>query len=419
MLQYWCRHSDTPITFSDRTQAQPEESVEHADPFAAFADGGTTTGPSTPVGDPETINEPMLLDSPLQVELQTDGVRVVAGYSDAPSFGYYNGGLTLIETGNPEVLGVYEQRLGHIGFKVKYDALEHTLTRDNVLHDESWTHAMAVVQRASLELRRLLMDKLTAESEAGRDLRRWHGLLALECRATAFHQDRPDFDDRCVFRDSGGRRVTLAELSRAEDDLGAVLLDGGGKALEDAVMAKGYPVLPDQPEVRDLLEASFEPSGLPFGRKERRIASVGHVFGLAWPLEPAQLSRSEQRLLEEVQQLLRLSAGRGVHVAVGEFQGTQAKATDPLALEGPMEGGLFRRLEPKLLRAPLFIRKRYVLLDRHHPTFNALLLAAQEDLHVAACSLGQLLLDAADVRATAPFREILQHAWERSHGVGS
>ncbi len=84
-----------------------------------------------------------------------------------------------------------------------------------------------------------------------------------------------------------------------------------------------------------------------------------------------------------------------------------------------MEGGLFRRLEPKLLRAPLFIRKRYVLLDRHHPTFNALLLAAQEDLHVAACSLGQLLLDAADVRATAPFREILQHAWERSHGVGS
>jgi hypothetical protein len=98
---------------------------------------------------------------------------------------------------------------------------------------------------------------------------------------------------------------------------------------------------------------------------------------------------------------------------VGSFHGSEVADHAPLALEGPLEGGLFRRLQPSTVRLPLFLRKRCVLLDRSHPTFHALLLASQDDPRTAAASLAHLLLDAADVRRNGPWGKVIDHAWER------
>ena len=416
VLRYWCRHSDTPITFWDRTEHADAPTEPAADPFAAFeAPSPQPQGG----GGPESINEPLGLRSPLQIEHRVGDVVVVAGYCDTPSYGFFNGGLTLIETGNPEVLGIYAERLSHIAFEVKCDALEHTLTRDNVLHDTSWGRAMQVVQAAALRLRELLLARLAQAAEAGEPTELWLGYLALECERARFHQECADFAARCQVRDLRGEVVSLALLEQQERALGVMLLSRGEPELEAAVVEAGYVVLPDEPELRALLTAAFEPPKLRFRQRERRLALLPDLFCVAEPAPPQTLGRAERQLLEECEALLHEAVGRGVSVVVGSFRGDARRDRSPLAVEGPLEGGLFRRLERSNLRLPLILRRRCVLLDRDHPTFHAILLAAQDDLHLAAASLTHLLLDAADVRRGGPWEKVLTDAWERGQEASS
>ncbi len=409
VLRYWCRHSDTPITFEDRTGRSEDQAQQSADPFAGF---GATEPVSELTPGPETINEPMGLDSPLQLEHHHQGVRVVVGYTDTPSYAWFNGGLTLIETGNAEALGVYAERLSHVSFEVKDDALEHTLTRDNVLHDEAWTMAMEVVQAAAAKLRARLLDRLVAAVEAGEEIEAWLRLLARECRQVQMHQTNLGFAQRCKLYDVRGQVVDLETIQAAERDLGLVLLDGGDEALRAAVLSEGYPVLPDRPAVRALLMAAFSPSAFPFGRRQRQLARLHEVFCLAEPSEASSWSDRERGLLDRTRELLQEVVGRRVSVVLGRFHASVERA--PLALEGPMEGGLFQLQHPSLLRLPLFLRSRCVLLDRTHPTFHALLLASQVDMTVASLSLAHLLLDAADVRRQGPWEEAVDLAVRRS-----
>ena len=411
VLRYWCRHSDTPITFWDRTQQDQEHAQTQADPFAAFEQA--SAAPSTAAG-PESINEPMGLRSLLQIELQVDDVLVVAGYCDTPSYGYFNGGLTLIESGNSELLGTFSDAVGHIAFEVKCDALEHTLTRDNVLHDEAWGRAMRAVQATALRLRQLLLERLEQATRAGEPIEPWLRFLAQECDRTAFHEQDDDFGRRCLFYDIRGQVVSLARIEDQERGLGCVLLQGGDAALEAAVLEAGHIVLPDKPEIRALLLAAYEPPMLPLRPKRRHLAQLPELFCLAEVTAEAELSRAERQLLEECNALLHRAVGQGVGAVVGGFHGDAQHEQGPLALEGPPEGGLFRRMAPATVRLPLFVRERSVLVDRSHPTFHAILLAAQDDLHLAAASLAHLLLDAADVRRGGPWEKVLADAWERS-----
>jgi hypothetical protein len=409
VLRYWCRHSDTPITFWDRTGEQEQTVDVAADPFAAF---GAQDDRSRGASGPESINQPMGLQSPLQLERTIDGVRVVVGYTDTPSYGWFNGGLTLIETGNPEVLGHFMERLAHVSFEVKYDALEHTLTRDNVLHDEAWSHSMRAVEAAAGQLRVLLMDRLGQAVGAGEPIDPWLALLARECSHSKLHAQRTDFEDRCLLVDVAGQPVSLAKLQAQERDLGVMLLEGGDRALLAAVQGAGHVVLPDRGAVRALLLAAFEPSVLPFGRKQRRLIALPELYCLAEPTPPEAISPTEGRLLDACEALLHHAVGSGVRVVIGRFHGGDGPERTPLALEGPLEGGLFQRLQPSMVRLPLFVRKRCVLLDREHPTFHAMLLASQDDPHTAAAALAHLLLDAADVRRAGPWEKVLDHAWE-------
>lgn len=407
VLRYWCRHADIPITFEDRTGAQAAPAPAEADPFAAFA------APAAAAGGAVSINEPMGLDAPLQVEVEQDGVRVLAGYTRRPGFGWYNGGLTLLETGDPEALGAFAARLGHLGLEIKCDALEHTLTRDNVVQNEVWVRAMQVAVIAAEQLREQLVARLEAAVAAREPLDAWLELLAREWAQPDMKDLRWWMEERCRIYDPGGTPVSLAQIRSQAEDLGVVLLAGGDAALQRAVMDAGRLVLPDSPAVRALVAACFKPEQTLLGTRQVRAATLPEVFCLATLVPDQQLEPGEVRLVAEAASLLAEAHGQSIAIAVGEFHVGEAQTADDFALEGPAAGGLFRRLTRGRLRVPLFLKHRTVLLDRQHPIFSALLLIAEDDLYTAAASLAHLLLDAADVGRNGRWTEVIAAAWRR------
>lgn len=138
----WCRHSEVDVAFA----------------------AGTSDGKAPP--EPTPVREDVAVDAPFQVEHREEGLHVVVGPArETPAVsGFYNRGLTLLETTEPLIEGV--------AVKIVSRTLEHTLTRDNVLRNEAFARAMAVARQLaagplleglSAELRK------AAEHEGGAD----------------------------------------------------------------------------------------------------------------------------------------------------------------------------------------------------------------------------------------------------------
>jgi len=385
VLQYWCEHSGIPITFHDRSDAGDAEPQDQADVFAAFEDLVAASAS-------RQVNGPFALRSPLQVDHRVDDIRVLLGVADTPSYGFYNGGLTLVNTENPEVLGPHAGRLGHLAFKIRCDALEHTLTRDNVLRDAHWEAAMAAVEQAAVKLRLALLDRATDAVAQGRDDDLWLGHLAAECAGS----DLPDYDDafmdRLLVRDLGGQLRSLQDVRDQAEDLDAVLLASGEEALDQALVAEGLVVLPDRPGVRDLVRAVVGSTGFGPFRQDMPALSAQALFVLPQLLDLERLSDVEARLLVALRQLFKAACSRRVKLAFGDFGGPSAGRREALFVEGPADGRVFERPRGRQLRLPARVRRRCILVNRHHDYFQLQLAASVDDLHLAAFSLAQVLL---------------------------
>ncbi len=126
-VAFWCRHSEVEILFNGKR-----------------------------------INEPFqLADAPISYHHQVEGTdTVVAPTLEAKGFhGYYNRGLTLLEgQGSP---------LPNVAFKLRSRYLEHTLTRDNIIHDEGYEKALAEVKIAAYdELPKIVGQQLQRETNS-------------------------------------------------------------------------------------------------------------------------------------------------------------------------------------------------------------------------------------------------------------
>jgi|JI10StandDraft_1071094.scaffolds.fasta_scaffold31730_3 molecular chaperone HtpG len=111
VLRYWCKHVEGEISFEG-----------------------------------QVISGPLALERVLvEARHQEEGTLVVVGIVEGfRTFGgFYNKGLTLHEG---EAGG-----LPGLAFKISSRYLEHTLTRDNVLHDDAFQKAMAIVHRLAGE----------------------------------------------------------------------------------------------------------------------------------------------------------------------------------------------------------------------------------------------------------------------------
>ena len=405
ILGWWCEHSDTPVTFWDRTgEVDVPATGESADPFAAFAEGSDRTGPVA-------INEPMdITAAALKRRLSDRGVEAVVAYHSSPRYGYYNGGLTLVNTRNRDVLGPLDERLSHVAFKLKSNTLEHTLTRDNVLQDEHWQKAMEVLISASDLLRADLVDRIQAALEAGESVTDWHAHLAQECSSALGPKALDEFRDRPLFRDTRGRLRTLEEIEDQEDDQGVVLLSTDNDGLDEALDGEGIFLLEDSAETRDLLLAADRPPLFAFWSDGRSLRNADEIYVLPDLVRIESLPPRERLLVNSTNDLMHEALGRRVQLLVGALGGTDQARGQPLAMEGPEDGRVFQRPEASWLRIPAFLRSRALLLNRHHPFFQLQCTASAEDLDLASYGLALALLHEEDAELERSYRLLLEAA---------
>lgn len=406
VLGYWCEHSHTPITFSDRTRVTAQTAApESHDPFAAFA--APTTAPTV-----ETVNSPFgLTGTDLHTSRDDDGIEVAVGLGDNPRYGYYNGGLTLVNSVNRDVLGSFADRLGHVSFKVRYDRLEHTLTRDNVLQDAQWQKVMNRVVVVADELRHSLLDKAEAACQAGEELPRWHAWLARECEAS-------DGRNGSFFDALRGRRIfaghreplTLDAVERQERSVGRVLLHPGDGPVADAIDESGRALVRADDATQALLLALEPPKVLGLIPSRRRLIDAGTRFLLPQIVAEPELGRDEGRLIDRANQLLHAATRGRAKLAVGAFGGEGT--LDDLVVEGPRDGRLFERKGDGWLWLPTFLRWRTLLLNRHHPHVRVLVAVSMAEPDLAALALAQAVLTYEDLESDATFERLFAKACE-------
>ena len=137
-LKRWCSHSDTEVTFEDRSAAD-----------------GVGRGL-------EVINEPFAPPGAIGVQIEHPGTELALAYSEHPVYGFYNKGLALAVTeAAQDVLDTRADRYRTVAFKIKSRYLEHTLSRETVMRDDNYEKAMALLdQAANGPLRDALIDAL-------------------------------------------------------------------------------------------------------------------------------------------------------------------------------------------------------------------------------------------------------------------
>lgn len=123
--------------------------------------------------DQEDVREPFEVEALCAAEHREEGTRLVAGLVAEmhPRCSFYNRGLLLKET--------EDARWPHLQFKVDSRYLDHTLTRDDIVHDKGYERIDVILDRIATEdLPRRLMNEL-AEAAADADLESLRDLYPL------------------------------------------------------------------------------------------------------------------------------------------------------------------------------------------------------------------------------------------------
>lgn len=389
-LGFWCEHCRVPITFVGPDEPDEPLPTDPSDPFAPYAT-------STPRGR-APINRPFGLEhAVLQARHRESGIEVVVGYAEQARQAFHNRGLRLPSGDPSDALGRYAELLGHLSFLVDHDRLEHLPERDRIRRDASWEQAMQAVLRARETLQDVLVERLDADVAEGRDPGLLHGFLALECRAPDGLRLRARIARKRLFLDALGRPLTLESIEEQEQRLGAVIVAEGPDPLCRALAERGIRVILDRPATRALLDACEEALHLAPLRQPRRIVSARDRWVLVDPLEEEDVPAPERALLERTMARLRAACPPGPALTtaplltLGEFGGCEIAAHEPLAVAAPRNGRVARR-DPSAINL-LGFRRRPLVVNRHHPTFRAQCLAADEDPALASLALAQALLD--------------------------
>jgi molecular chaperone HtpG len=260
-LERWCRHARIPISLSVMDATAPADAT------------------------PRSINEPFGIDADVAVRLEQDGFTIFAGVSapNASFAGFYNRGLTLYETTEPE------RELAGVRFKIDSPRLAHTLSRDNVRRD-------AELERALELTRKLVRGPLWAEIEArvreaaaASDPAR---LAVLYGAASAHAFRQPDL--RALFAPltdpiDSATALTLARIGGKSD--GRILVADEPSVLTRALARRGHPV------VRHLALATV----LGNGRAGFGVRLVNEAFSFAAADDVAD---TDEPLFEALRKLL-------------------------------------------------------------------------------------------------------------------
>ena len=211
----WCRHAPVPIRFEG-----------------------------------ELLTRPLELVAPCSVTVRGDDLELVAAHPPrgAPgSFGLYRGGLTLLEGRDDEPPGIEG-----IAFKASSRRLDHTLTRDAVIHDVGYTRVLKHVRRvvrSRLCERVFSMLEKHVWSEAPEDPEEAEARVQLGeylYDAAIWHVQNthplpPGVGNRSAFRSPAGLAIGLNAVSRALDRRGVRVLPRRSQPLDGRARGPGPP----------------------------------------------------------------------------------------------------------------------------------------------------------------------------------
>ncbi|MEW5742929.1 MAG: ATP-binding protein [Myxococcota bacterium] len=235
-VKKWCRYSEADVTFA----------------------AGAADGSAPPVATP--VREEVSVDAPFQVEHREEGTHLVAGpaRTEPPWTGFYNRGLTLLETQEPLV--------PRVTVRVVSRYLEHTLTRDNVRRDRHFDK----VKRLAVSLARGPLQAALPE-ESRRAALRPDGAADWQL---LFHYARAEADaTRLHYRLAGGGAAPFKDVAKVVAKERALFVSPAATAVTQRLAAAGVPVLEAAPG-----EALANALALAFSAKAVLLADDAFTF---------------------------------------------------------------------------------------------------------------------------------------------
>lgn len=350
IIQYWCKYSEAAISYQGRP-----------------------------------VNQPFDVESDVKIHYEKSGTEVAAGLTTdvSPFYGFYNRGLTLVEG--------RQQFFPQVTFRLKSHYLEHTISRDNVMQDENFRKALAVVREAVYGV---LYPQFLERLHQGETalLRYVPGLLRDPQQRPPGLMDAPIF---AVVRAPARRwyetlwqaeapkgpvYVSPNDLVRARKKWGAVYYATPPDRMADALLDDGVPVL--QGDNLHVLEAAVRAA------TGEAPVQAGHALYLP-PVDKAP-SPDERRLLKRFHALTRRSRLPVRRVLLADFRYPGSCIEEEPAV---LCAHLDTPNQSPPLRCPLPepLRSAWLVLNRAHPFVQDSIAAARQDAALAAHGLFHIL----------------------------
>ena len=319
--------------------------------------------------DGELVSGPLALGGLCQVEHREDGTTLIMALvpERAALRGYYHGGLTLHEE--------HSDALPHVAFKLDSRFLEHSLTRDNVIRDENFAKAMAIVGEVA---RTRLVDAMFAALERlarGDPGPPGERALLYRCATAQLAAGDPDpaWAARAVIPTLGGPPTSLAALRerpRASRLWRAQVLSPVAQRL----LAEGHRVIDcgADDEVEALVAAGLRERPTP-------VASLC----AALPVSDAE-ARAWAPLQAAIAALLKASKLKAREVALGHLAYPDSPVRELLAISQARVGELTPVAEAGQLGSGWLASARALVLSVDHPTARHLRAVAEHEPELAA-----------------------------------
>ncbi len=310
----------------------------------------------------ELVSGPLDLTGHCKVEHSEEGTHLVMALvpERAALRGYYHGGLTLHEEHSDE--------LPHVAFKLDSRWLEHSLTRDNVIRDDNYARAMAVVARVA---RTRLMTRLF-EALADLDATPERDLL-YRCAAAHWTVGEPD---------PAWSRLPVVPLhGRPPHPLAA--LRARSRKLELWYAPHASPVVERLLADGHLVIDCAADSGLhqfivtALGESPRPISDLCTALPAADDLSWTPLRAALERLLAASRWKVRA-------VAVGRFAYPDSPIADRPAISQASPGELTPLADAGKLASGWLASGRVLVLSADHPTLQHLRGVAEREPELAA-----------------------------------
>jgi hypothetical protein len=390
-VRYWCKYAEAEILFDGEPLG--EAFALDAALCARFAEPGTEilVGFAPPPLVAKAPSEEGGLEGAFDVS-DEDLAESPRGESEpgpaaaAPTrvVGFYNRGLTLVEG---PALPQPEPFFDGLSFRIKSRYLEHTLTRDNVLTDESYEKAIKLLRRLITDqLRPALFAHLealasrAAEATAEREREAafaWAALPSMRLEEHALERKlfaTPDPSlDRKLFPTQEGAPVSLGQLRALKLPVGGVLASSLPNPVTQLLAGAGTPTLLGSPAIcRYLSEVA-----------KLTVLNADLCFATSLPTDQGE----HAVWLAQVAALLDRCGlkVRGVHLGVLDYPGSR-RARD-LHL---------RQVEPFALtrighddRPTAFGGARELVLAHDHPLVQRCLALSSDEPSLAAHLLAQ------------------------------